>query len=128
MAQRTTTTLVDDLDASQAAETVPFAVDGVTYEIDLSDTNAAHLRDALADYIAHARRTGGRRRPTSRSQRPGGSPNGSSAPSATAPAVGAPLDRAQNRAIRDWARAQGMTVSDRGRLSREVVEAFEQAH
>ncbi len=61
VAKKTTVTLVDDLDGSQAEEQVMFAVDGRTYEIDLSAANGARLRDALAPYISAARRTGGRR-------------------------------------------------------------------
>ncbi|WP_328612264.1 Lsr2 family protein [Amycolatopsis sp. NBC_00345] len=61
MAQKVRVDLVDDIDGSDAAQTVPFALDGVTYEIDLSDGNAARLRDGLAPFIAAARRTGGRK-------------------------------------------------------------------
>ena len=62
MATLTTVTVVDDLDGSEAAESVEFALDGVAYEIDLSEDNAEKLRDALAGYVAGARRvTGGRR-------------------------------------------------------------------
>ena len=55
--------LVDDVDGGDAAETVTFALDGVTYEIDLSDTNAQKLRDDLATWSGHARRTGPHRHP-----------------------------------------------------------------
>ena len=65
MAQKVVVSLVDDLDSSEADETVEFGLDGATYEIDLSDANAAALRDRLADYVAHARRSGGRRRSSS---------------------------------------------------------------
>ena len=73
MAQKVVVSLVDDLDSSEADETVEFGLDGATYEIDLSDANAAALRDRLADYVAHARRSGGRRRrrrPPPRRRRP----------------------------------------------------------
>ena len=56
MATLTTVTVVDDLDGSEAAESVEFALDGVAYEIDLSEDNAEKLRDALAGYVAGARR------------------------------------------------------------------------
>ena len=122
MARRTVVTLLDDLDHSTAAETVEFGLDRARYEIDLSEPHAAALRGALADYVAHARRTSGRRRRAasarrdSGSTRPAGSGNGSVA--------GARIDREQNRAMRDWARRQGMTVSDRGRVPTAVIEAY----
>ena len=62
MAQRVNVVLVDDIDGSDASETVGFALDGVDYEIDLSDDHAADLRNAVSLYIGHARRTGGRRK------------------------------------------------------------------
>ena len=61
MAQRTILELVDDLDGGKADETVTFALDGVEFVIDLSADNAARLRDTLAEYVGHARRTGGRK-------------------------------------------------------------------
>jgi len=61
MAQRVQIVLEDDLDGGVAAETVTFGLDGVNYEIDLSDKNAGKLRDELATWIGHARRSGGRR-------------------------------------------------------------------
>ena len=64
MATQTIVTLVDDLDGSEATESVSFALDGASYEIDLSDTNADKLRDALAGYVASARRVDGARRGT----------------------------------------------------------------
>jgi hypothetical protein len=125
MAQRTTVALIDDLDQSEADETVEFGLDGVSYEIDLSDQHASALRDALGDYVQLARRTGGRRRI-------GGT--GSSAPRsdgrgrANGAGGGASVDREQNQAIREWARKQGMTVNDRGRIPSEVTEAYHRAH
>src|SRR4051794_41292409 len=62
MAQRVNVVLVDDIDGSDAAETVGFALDGVDYEIDLSEQHARELREAVSLYVGHARRTGGRRR------------------------------------------------------------------
>lgn len=64
VAQRRTVILVDDVDASTADETVTFALDGVTYEIDLSSRNAQQLRAALQPWMDSARRTGGGRRRT----------------------------------------------------------------
>jgi hypothetical protein len=123
MAQRTTVTLLDDLDEGEADETVEFGVDGTTYEIDLSEANATKLRDALADYVAHARRLSGRRRSAGRGARPA-----SSTPAAARPTGRASVDREQNQAIREWARRQGMTVSERGRIPAGVTEAYNKAH
>ncbi len=120
MAQKVTVQLVDDIDGSEAEATVEFGLDGVNYTIDLSDENAAELRDALASYVAGARRTGGRKRsagkPTTKAR---GTTKNSQAPSAS--------DRERNQAIREWARQQGMQVSDRGRIPSEVVEAYDKA-
>jgi hypothetical protein len=110
MAQRVNIVLEDDLDGSPADETVTFALDGVSYEIDLSDTNAGKLRDALAPYVGHARRSSGRR---SSSARPQGSRSG------------AKRDLAD---VREWARKNGHKVSDRGRISAEVQAAYDKAH
>ncbi|HEX6148786.1 histone-like nucleoid-structuring protein Lsr2 [Nocardioides sp.] len=106
MAQKVNIILVDDLDGSDADETVSFALDGTSYEIDLNEKNAAKLRDALSGYIGHARKV-----TTSRKRR-GSAP--ASGPSA--------------RELRDWARSNGFEVSDRGRVSAEVREAFDAAH
>ncbi len=62
MAQKVMVTLVDDLDGSEAEETVEFGLDGAFYEIDLSEDNAERLRDALSEYVEHARRQAGARR------------------------------------------------------------------
>ncbi len=72
MAQRVNVVLVDDIDGSDAEETVSFALDGVDYEIDLSEKHAGELRNALSLYIGHARRTGGRRKSGRRSSAPAG--------------------------------------------------------
>jgi hypothetical protein len=122
LAQKVVVSLVDDLDASEADETVEFGLDGATYEIDLSEANAAALRDTLADYVAHARRSGGRRR-TSAPSTSSGSRRGSGGGGGRAA-----VDREQNQAIREWARKQGMTVSERGRIPSEVSEAYHKAH
>lgn len=114
MAQKVTVTLVDDLDGGTAEETVEFGIDGVSYEIDLSADHAVQLRDALAGFVAHARKAGGqRRRGGGQARRGGGSSSGRAA-----------VDREQNQAIREWARKNGMNVSDRGRIPAEVLEAY----
>ena len=120
MATVTTTSLVDDLDGSQASESVTFALDGASYEIDLSDSNADKLRDALAGYVANARRVDGARRGPGR-------PRTAKVAKVARGARTAP-DREQTAAIREWARANGHEVSERGRLSASVLAAFEAAH
>ena len=110
MAQIREVRLIDDLDGEAADETIEFGIDGKNYEIDLSKANAGKLRDALASYVASARRSGGRRR--------SGSSGGG------APARRPSIDREQNQAIREWARKRGMKVSDRGRIPAEVLEAY----
>ena len=112
MAQKVTVSLVDDLDGSEAGETVEFGLDGAFYEIDLSGDNAGRLRDALAEYVEHARRSGGRKRTGGRVAVAGRAPRTASA------------DREQNQAMREWARKQGMNISDRGRIPKEVAEAY----
>ncbi len=111
MAQRVQVILEDDLDQSPADETVTFGLDGVTYEIDLNEANAAKLRDAFAPYVGVARRVSGRRS-TGRA-----STGGSRSAKASELAE-----------IRTWARANGFQVSDRGRISEEVRTAYEKAN
>jgi hypothetical protein len=109
VAQKVEVRLVDDLDGSAADETVSFSLDGVSYEIDLSSGNAAKLRDAVAEYVGSARRAGGRRRAatTRRASRAASS---------------------ETAEIRAWARETGHAVSERGRIPRHIVEAYEAAH
>lgn len=109
MAQQVLVQWVDDIDGGEAVETIPFSLDGISYEIDLSDENAEHLRNELASYIAAARRTGGRRIRRTAVQ-------------ATSAKSGRP------REIREWAQQNGFEVSARGRLSAEIEEAYEKAH
>ena len=106
MAQKVNIVLVDDIDQTDAEETVSFGLDGKEYAIDLNTKNAGALRDALAPYVAHARPVSGRRR--------------GSAPKAASGA--APAE------IRSWARENGFEVPDRGRVSAEVREAYASAH
>lgn len=109
MAQKVNIILVDDLDGSEATETVSFGLDGTTYEIDLNDTNATALREALSGYIGHGRKVGsGPRRGGRRSAAAAGGPSA--------------------KEIRDWARSNGFDVPDRGRVSAEVREAYLKAH
>lgn len=111
MAQQVVVSLIDDINGDVANETVAFALDGKSYEIDLSDANANKLREALAEYIEAARRPSGTNRRGSSSGAP-----------VRRPAV----SREQNQAIRDWARNRGMKVSDRGRIPADVTAAYHQ--
>jgi Lsr2 len=114
MAQQTTVRFVDDLDGSDASGTFDFSLDGRSYQIDLSDENAAKLRDALAPYIGAARKAGGRGR--------------ARAPRQTAVAEKpARSNREETAAIRQWARENGHQVSERGRIPKSVIEAYQAA-
>ena len=119
MAQHVNVKFVDDLDGSDAAGTVSFGLDGRTYEIDLSDDNAARLRGSLASFIAAARTRGG--------SAPAGDHRAEKMTVGPRPRP-QPLDRDQTAAIRAWARQNGHEVSARGRISKTVADAFEAAH
>lgn len=112
MAQKVQVILVDDLDGGEADETISFALDGVNYEIDLSENNAESLRESLAEWIGHARRVGGRASSRSR-----GSRSRQAAPT-----------KADLSSVRAWARENGYQVSDRGRVSSEVLAAYDAAN
>jgi hypothetical protein len=107
MAQKVQALLVDDLDGSDADGTVSFNVDGTDYEIDLSASHARQLRDALAPYISVARRGGnsGRAR-TGRK---------------TTQVALVPTE------VREWARAHGIDIKDRGRVPANVIAKFKAA-
>ncbi|RNI25194.1 histone-like nucleoid-structuring protein Lsr2 [Flexivirga caeni] len=108
MAQRVQILLEDDLDGSEASETVNFGLDGKVYEIDLSAANSAQLRDDLAKWIGHARPVRGRAR--------GAMP------------VRQASGRTDLNKVREWGRKNGYKVSDRGRVSAEVQEAYARAN
>jgi hypothetical protein len=119
MAQKVQVILVDDVDGGEATETVSFALDGVSYEIDVSEPNAAKLRDALAPWVGHARRVGGRSGGSGGTRaRSGGSSGGRSRGNS----------KHDLSDVRSWARENGFQVSDRGRVSSEVIAAYEKAH
>jgi hypothetical protein len=110
MAQKVLVQFVDDLDgtSSEDVATVQFGLDGVTYEIDLNETNAERLRKIYAEYIPAARRTGGRLKP---GNRPGG-----------------PATRSGEAGqIREWALENGYELSGRGRIPSHVVDAYKEA-
>ena len=104
MATKVLRTLQDDIDGSDATQTIRFALDGIEYEIDVSDRNANRLRNSLGDFIAHGRKVGGRR--TRKSMSSG---------------------QVDAKAVRKWAEANGIEVSSRGRIPTEVVERYRAA-
>jgi hypothetical protein len=116
----TTTVITDDIDGSTGAETVSFVFQGESYEIDLAKKNRTAFEKALKPYIDAARRSAGRgNRGGNRGGRraaQGGRGRGRSGRSST--------DLA---AVRAWAQENGYQVSERGRISREVMEAYEGA-
>lgn len=119
MAQKVQVLLVCDLHDGEVDgfETVAFGLDGSSYEIDVCEQHAGDLRDAFAPYVGAARRAG--RAPAPPAQRRGGRP---------AAARAAAGDRQRVQDIREWARANGHKVSERGRLSAAVVQAYDAAH
>ncbi|NAZ87739.1 histone-like nucleoid-structuring protein Lsr2, partial [Kineococcus indalonis] len=122
MAQKVQVLLVDDIDGGDAAETVTFSLDGVDYEIDLSEEHAGALREAMATWVGHARKVSGRSTGGSRRSAPrerGQARSSSAAPSGPSRDTGA---------VRTWAKENGYTVSDRGRISADVLQAYDDAH
>ena len=113
MVQRHIVQLEDDLSGGAADETVSFALDGTSYEIDLSAKNAAKLRDAFATYVAHARKAG----------RAAGGGGGRRSGRGSAR-----MDREQTQAIRQWARKNGFKIGEKGRIPANVLEAYEAKH
>lgn len=111
MAQRVQVILVDDLDGGQADETVKFGLDGFAYEIDLSHEHAGTLREALTDYVNVARKLGRYS-------------VGGKAATSNASKSRAPIDREQNKAIREWAARVGKKISDRGRIAQSIVDEY----
>ena len=109
MAQKVQTLFVDDLDGSQADGTVRFGRDGTEYEIDLNAEHATELRKALARYVDAARRVGASTRRPARSGRK------------------AQPDALNTTEVREWAKAQGIDVKDRGRVPAELVVKFKDA-
>jgi Lsr2 len=109
VAQKIQTLFIDDLDGSTAESTVRFGLDGAEYEIDLNAGHAKELRDVLARYVDAARRVGGSARKPSRGSRRG------------------PVGGPNTIEVREWARAQGIEVKDRGRMPTDLVVKFKAA-
>jgi hypothetical protein len=108
MSRNVSVIVTDDLDGSENAETVSFGFNGVTYEVDLGKKNQARLEQALAPFIKAGRRApgAGRRRTASRAGRPS-------------------VDRT---AVRAWARTAGLKISERGRISADIMRQYDAAH
>jgi hypothetical protein len=109
MTRKVQVQLFDDIDGSQADETMRFGLDGMSYEIDLSASHAEKLRASLAKFILSSRRVG-RAQVVIARPRPG---------------TPARVDRAQNQAVRDWARSKRIEISDRGRIPGHIVEQYQ---
>ncbi|MFD2758146.1 histone-like nucleoid-structuring protein Lsr2 [Gulosibacter faecalis] len=114
MARKVVYQLIDDLDGTQLTEgqgeTVKFGLDGVEYEIDLSDANAEGLRETLSSYVKSARRVGGRAQRGTRTLLPTAGP------------------KRDLSAVRKWATANGYTVANRGRVPQDVLDAYDEAN
>jgi hypothetical protein len=109
MAQKVQVLLVDDLDGSEATETVAFGLDGASYEIDLSTGNAGKLRKELASYVEHARKANAPAAARRRRARTG-------------------PGRERSAQIRAWAKQRGYKVNERGRIPANIVAEYEAAH
>lgn len=108
MAKKTVVLLEDDIDGSEAKETISFALDGSEYEIDLNEGHANELREALGRFTAAGRKVSGSRgRPPARTKSSQGGPDA--------------------KAVRIWAAENGIPVNTRGRIQAEVVEKYEAA-
>jgi hypothetical protein len=109
MAQKVHVILVDDIDGSDAVETVPFGLDGTQYEIDLNSGHAEELRELLDLYVKKARKVAGSAGRAGRVRR-------------------TDANDARNKEIRDWARGQHLDVNERGRIPAGIVARFEAAN
>ena len=108
LARKVHVQLIDDISGEDAQETLGFAIDGVEYEIDLAEENAAGLRAALHPFIAHSRRVPG-------------SVAGRAGRATTS-------NREKTQQIREWAEANGYNPSARGRISQAIKKAYDDAH
>lgn len=124
--------MVDDLDGTESedVETVEFGLDGVAYQIDLTDDNAQRLRDIFAEFVAAARRTGGRIKRGLGVRQPGPAVAASAPARVVAPSLTVPDKRSREelQAIRVWARKHGHTVSERGRIPIAILDEFDRAY
>jgi hypothetical protein len=109
VAQKIQTIFTDDLDGSEAEGTVRFGLDGIDYEIDLSADHAQQLRKTVAKYVEAGRKSGSARRPGRQGGRRGARADSNSSD------------------VREWAKAQGIEVKDRGRVPAELIVKFQAA-
>lgn len=109
MAQTVKVTLIDDIDGTEASESIDFSLDGIAWNIDLNAEHAKSLRETLMPYISSGRRVNTRQKPTSGRQKP---------------SAGSGVDVA---AVRAWAASNNVALPARGRLPRAVVEQFQAA-
>ena len=107
MAQQIQTLFIDDIDGGPAEGTVRFGLDGTDYEIDLSASHSEELHKVLAGYVTHARKAAGTARRGPRGRRP--------------------ADVLDTRKVREWARAEGIDIKERGRVPAEVIEKYKAA-
>lgn len=105
--KKTKVFLVDNIDGSEAERTISFAFNGISYQIDLNAEHANKIEDDFAQWIRHARRTGGR---------------------AVTRRSGATAGASDSAKIRQWAQDEGLEVSQRGRIPASIVEQYRQAH
>ena len=104
LARKTTIQLIDDIDGTEADATVSFALDGVQYEVDLTDTHATELHNTITEWAEKGRRVAGRR--TTRTKA---------------------TTTDETRLIRAWAKDNGYTISDRGRVPASIQTAYQEA-
>jgi hypothetical protein len=126
MAQKVLVELIDDIDGTPGDDvtSVVFGLDGVEYAIDLNEDNAERLREILGEFVDVARRTGGRvKRGTS-----AGGKKTAVAPRLMVVPTSAHRPKEVTQAIREWARANGHDIADRGRIPAAVLEAYDDAH
>lgn len=113
MAQKTQVVLTDDVDGTEATQTITFAFQGVSYEIDLNDDHASALEESFSDWISSARRI----------NEPRGGKTRRASAGASAPGGGRDLND-----VRSWLRSNGHEVADRGRVSQALLEEYDKAH
>jgi hypothetical protein len=113
MAQKVIREFIDDIDGSAAERTFTFAVDGTHYEIDLSSDNIKEFHEAIAGFVESARQVSG---------------HGRRARKTSPKTSGSGRSREQTQAVREWARQQGHSINNRGRIPASIQQAFDQAH
>lgn len=137
MAQQLVTEWRDDVEGGDADETIQFAFDGVTYEIDVNTANATKMREQLRYWAEKGRRTGGRAKPGTAAAPKAKAKDTQPQPAvSTTPDMGPagggeeyfPADPVDTTAVREWARQRGIEVKAHGRLSKTVLQAYQAEH